>query len=744
MKGGKLMFKKIKHERDKVISYIYDPTRDIKDRSFILFSIVVLISLFIAVPCGLVMHEPPIATVSTFAGALFFSVYVKYSVKNNKIEKAKKVISVLLIFIFLPAMFFTNGGSDGGAPVWLLLGTIYISLILKGRQMHIMMVLNVTVTVLCWVIGYCFPETVTTYSRGGNYFDSIAALFIVGAIVFTLFTFQTSLLRQDEQQKNLSRLFDQTATALVNAIDAKDKYTHGHSSRVAEYSRKLAELSGKSKKECDEIYYAALLHDVGKIGIPENIITKEGKLSDSEYATIKKHPEMGAQILHSISEYPFLSIGAKYHHERYDGRGYPEGLKGNDIPEAARIIAAADTYDAMTSKRSYRDPIPQQQVREEFIKCSGTQFDPQFAKLMIHLIDIDTEYEMKENEDAQDLSGKSELICTSHRSAVSEGFIMNPFAVHIHVRVTGSRPSILLFDSLDERYHSNEWEQEKLCYFEYAEIFFNGKTELKGARKIESEKTEVPDEHSSESKKALQYSIKATKIKDHALVEITGGGKKHRYTIALPDSARFLYLALTGEDCQISNVRIHRESTPAAPDAIPRIAEEISYINVPAGDIPNLQVDGYRTAASEGILIKDGMEISFHTMSLPTARLIWHCPYVALFCSDDKKVNGKNYKEFTLIRMDGEDWESNDISENRNYVNTTDEYDGWDTWKKANKEGIDCKVTFRRSGSQVTVITENAGIRVRNITEIKDGTKDIYAALTGDQCALTNIRIKYI
>ncbi|MBO7375200.1 MAG: HD-GYP domain-containing protein, partial [Lachnospiraceae bacterium] len=217
-----------------------------------------------------------------------------------------------------------------------------------------------------------------------------------------------------EEKKEMMRLFDQTATALVNAIDAKDTYTQGHSVRVAEYARKIAEHVGKSEEECEEIYYAGLLHDVGKIGVPGDIINKNGKLSNEEYEKIKTHAEKGGQILSSIIEYPYLSIGARHHHERFDGKGYPDKLKGDDIPEIARILAVADAYDAMTSKRSYRDPIPQQKVREEIIKGAGLQFDPKFANVMQHLIDLDTEYQMKEKETVKELAGKSDLVCKEY------------------------------------------------------------------------------------------------------------------------------------------------------------------------------------------------------------------------------------------------------------------------------------------------------------------------------------------
>ena len=139
-----------------------------------------------------------------------------------------------------------------------------------------------------------------------------------------------------------------------------------------------------------------LLHDVGKIGIPDAVINKPEKLSDDEYAKIKTHPVVGARILKTIREMPKLVTGARWHHERYDGKGYPDGLKGTDIPEEARIIAVADAYDAMTSNRSYRGSMPQDQVRAQIAGGRGVQFDPVFADIMLQMIDEDTEYKMRE------------------------------------------------------------------------------------------------------------------------------------------------------------------------------------------------------------------------------------------------------------------------------------------------------------------------------------------------------------
>ena len=550
-----------------------------------------------------------------------------------------------------------------------------------------------------------------------------------------------------DEQRNMQIMFEQTATALANAIDAKDEYTHGHSMRVAEYSKQIAMEAGKSKEFCIDIYFTGLLHDVGKIGIPNYIINKQGKLTEEEYAEIKKHPEIGKQILSGISKSPYLAIGANFHHERYDGRGYPYGLKGDDIPEIARIIAVADAYDAMTSKRSYRDPIPQDKVREEIVKGIDTQFDPEFAKIMLHMIDLDTEYQMKEHEELKELSGKKELICHEYKTTYSEGIIINQNLSKINLNYTpdhnydaeNSLPSIILFDSLDGRVQIDERKQKDMLYFEYAEIRFDGKIQDHNTRKIQ---TEIIEKDETDELAEYDYEIQAVRYKDHLLIEIINTVQIIRVIIALPDSTRFTYIALTGEHCTINKVEIQKSEQQISQNYIPRIAEEISYINVPAGDVPNIQIDGWCSDSTFGIPVRDEMEFTFHTMSLPTARLIWHCSYVILFYSDDKKPGGKGFKNFGLVRLDGENWQSEDSSGIKMHITKTDDFEGWDAWKEKNKQGFDCSVLFKRNGNQITVLTENCGISIKCIVTVEEDVPEIYAALTGDQCAITNIHIK--
>ena len=547
-----------------------------------------------------------------------------------------------------------------------------------------------------------------------------------------------------EQKEHNQKLLQEVIESYAQVVDAKDPYTNGHSSRVAEYAVKIAELSGKDEDECQQIYFTALLHDVGKVGIPDSIINKPGKLTTEEFNVIKQHPEKGYLILSQIDDFSYLSVGAHFHHERYDGKGYPNGLKGEEIPEIARIIACADAYDAMTSQRSYRDPIPQHIVREEFVKGIGTQFDPEFARNMLHLIDLDTEYAMKDRGENKELRDRKQINISYHRSTVSPGVLLSPNMTTLKVHVSPDnltsvnvpKPSVLLFDSLDGHIHNIEKDRKAMLDFEYGEIWFNGKFIVTGARKMESKESAVS------SGKPGFYTIEAARIKDHALVKITGNGQVFETIVALPDSSRFAYLALTGEHCVISDIEVSQSSRELPENYIPRIAEEISYINVPAGDIPNIQADGYRSASTAGITLKDKLEISFHTMSLPTARLVWHCPFVCLFTSNNGLVDGNNFRELTLMRLDGECWEGDPECSIDLHVEKNDDFKDWGYWKQYNLEGYDVTVNIVREGNNIITTTTNGGISIKAKTIMATDIEPVYVTLTGDQCAITNIRIR--
>ncbi len=179
--------------------------------------------------------------------------------------------------------------------------------------------------------------------------------------------------------ENLKQLFLNTVKSLAAAIETKDIYTRGHSERVTKYSMIIGEKLGIKAEELENLRLAALLHDIGKIGIDESILRKPAKLSATEFEEIKKHPIYAANILESIPQLKEIIPVVKHHHERYDGHGYPSALKGNEIPYFSRIIAIADTFDAMSSNRPYRQALPLDICIQEIINCSGTQFDPEIA-----------------------------------------------------------------------------------------------------------------------------------------------------------------------------------------------------------------------------------------------------------------------------------------------------------------------------------------------------------------------------
>ena len=218
--------------------------------------------------------------------------------------------------------------------------------------------------------------------------------------ILELVRLQRSLADEVQQKTRENEKFSlHVVQTLAETIDAKDTYTSGHSGRVAYYAKEIAKRYGYSPKQQDDIYLMGLLHDVGKIGVPDSVINKPDRLTAEEFAQIKVHPEVGGKILGRLTEMPKLSAGARWHHERIDGTGYPDGLAGGDIPEEARIIAVADSYDAMTSRRSYRDILPQEVVRAELEKGKGTQFDPVFADIMLDMMAADPDYTMKESDE---------------------------------------------------------------------------------------------------------------------------------------------------------------------------------------------------------------------------------------------------------------------------------------------------------------------------------------------------------
>lgn len=182
--------------------------------------------------------------------------------------------------------------------------------------------------------------------------------------------------------------FFQIIASLVNALEARDPYTQGHSERVCFYAVRVSERLGWDRREQEKLKKAALLHDLGKIGIPDNILHKRDKLTDEEFDFIKKHEIIGVKILEPLKEMADILPWILYHHERWDGKGYPHGLAGENIPQAARIISLADVFDALTTGRDYKQAFPKDEAINEIIKNKGSQFDPKLADIFIETLKI--------------------------------------------------------------------------------------------------------------------------------------------------------------------------------------------------------------------------------------------------------------------------------------------------------------------------------------------------------------------
>lgn len=545
----------------------------------------------------------------------------------------------------------------------------------------------------------------------------------------------------EEEKKSVKRLFDQTATAFMYAVEKRDEYSIGHSSRVARLARKIAMVMGKPEEECDEIYYAALMHNVGLVGIPDSLLDQKEQLTDEERKVIESVPELSSEILSSIVEYPYLREAALYSHERYDGSGYPNGLKGKEIPEIARIISVADAYDAMTSRRSYRGPFPLQTIREELIKQSGIRFDPDIAAIMVRLLDQENNEVIKKTP----IKVEQEITCKSYRDAATVGIPIVQkitkisFKTSVMEDITGffSEPAIVLYDSFDGFFHDTTKGIEAYHYLEYGEVWFDGRAISTAARNLIVQPIQNQGEEISED----YFEIIAAKYEDHVKLEIKSTKGKYDVILALPDRSKAAYISLTGENCKVYDIAVEVTGEIIRESDIPKIVEEDTFINRMESDVANVQIDQYRSAATEAVPLEDRLKLDFHAMSLPSSSLVWHCPYIVLYYSDDQKLFGKNYREYALIKINGEVSGDDGIAENHFTMKKKETFPGWDVWKQKHKSGLECSVSFVRKGNTIDIKTENLGIDIENRTTILDGTKDIYISISGDQVALTDIRI---
>lgn len=220
-----------------------------------------------------------------------------------------------------------------------------------------------------------------------QFWASLVMLFIIIIVDITLLFVYFRNREMIARQKIAQDIISQSFTTFANIIDAKDPYTKGHSLRVAIYAREIAKKMGLSEQEQEQIFMVGSVHDIGKVGVPNTILQKKGKLTPEEREEMKLHVNMGADMLRDFTAIKDIQEGARYHHEWYDGSGYSQGLKGEEIPLFARIVGIADAFDAMSSTRCYRPRLDIEVVVDELKRCSGTQFDPEIVKVLLTLIE---------------------------------------------------------------------------------------------------------------------------------------------------------------------------------------------------------------------------------------------------------------------------------------------------------------------------------------------------------------------
>ena len=496
-----------------------------------------------------------------------------------------------------------------------------------------------------------------------------------------------------EAQKKIKSFFEDACAAYANAIEHEsDK---GRCLRTAQIARRIAQKANKTEKECNEAYYAAYLCDAG------------------------------AETLSRIKEYPYLGETAKYIGQRYDAKQ----------PELSRLITVAKDYEKMVQDPS----LPNFYARETFIREAGSKYDPVFSKLAYQVLDEQTQAGSFTETRKQ---MQTELTCNEYRDCISTGVPVLQNVTNISFESSTietdkqfSAPSIVLFDSYDAQVKNTLEEIDAHKYLEYGEIWFDGHIISSGARNMEVRNI-------SEGNDSAEYKITCMRYEDHLLLKMQNAKKSFDVIVALPTASKAAYIGITGENVHITNISVERTNQKAQESDIPRIAQKLTYADRIESDIPNVQMVKPLEHFTTPIKVKDKMRLYFHTQSLPDANLVWHCPYVILYSSDDKKVYGKNYHEYTMIKFDGEENGSNEYADNNFIMKKTESFKTWEDWEMQNKAGSECLVEFFKDENEITIKTQNKGIFIQNISKIKDGAKDIYVTLTGDQVALTDIRIR--
>ena len=327
-----------------------------------------------------------------------FGMVILSKIAENRVEDEEAKRYFLMLFLTLTCADVAYSHYQFSVTFAIFTIPIIISILYEDSKLSIFTLIISLFGELVAVMARASDEG---YSRDIGPEAAIAFALLICVFVFARMISSTLRKRRDAVKEAVIKAEKANASAekmilsmkmletLAGTLDAKDKYTNGHSMRVAFYSTRLAEALGWSKEQISMLRYEALLHDIGKIGVPDAILNKPAKLSEMEFGLIKSHTIVGSDILKNMIAVPGACEVARYHHERYDGKGYPSGLSGTDIPLNARIVCIADAYDAMSSDRIYRKALSREKIRQELIDGSGTQFDPELLNRFVEIMDAD-------------------------------------------------------------------------------------------------------------------------------------------------------------------------------------------------------------------------------------------------------------------------------------------------------------------------------------------------------------------
>ncbi len=349
----------------------------------------VIFSLFLML-FNLRLHHYGTLAVTFFVLIIFSLVLVLFH--KNKDGAGRAVLAVGLIIPFCLLLIFSLG--DGFAATW----SITIPLAAMWLvALHIGLYISLGFLGLLVILFYTPLRQYLDYPTAFMDYYPLLFLFVTVLSLCIMREYYTYQHRQYIQQENLKHTIEEerrkaeeisleTILSICNAVEAKDAYTNEHSQRVAYISCMIAQELGWPPEQVDVLHKIALLHDIGKIGVPDSVLKKPERLTDEEYEQMKQHTFIGAEILKELTTLPNVALGAKYHHERYDGTGYPNKLTGEDIPIEARIIGVADAFDAMNSQRIYRELCDMDYVFTELERGRGTQFDPAVVDALLRVI----------------------------------------------------------------------------------------------------------------------------------------------------------------------------------------------------------------------------------------------------------------------------------------------------------------------------------------------------------------------